>query len=59
MINSKEAAMRIESFYSRCLEEREFKLQDKENREFDIKIQAVIKIQALILTYLAFFSKIF
>jgi hypothetical protein len=53
MINSKEAAMRIESFYSRCLEEREFKLQDKENHEFDIKIQAVIKIQAFIRGYLS------
>ncbi len=53
MINSKEAAIRIESFYSRCLEEREFKLQDKENRDFDKKIHAVIKIQAFIRGYLS------
>ncbi len=51
-MNRKEAATTIESFYSRHVEEREWKLQNKEYREFNLKIKAAIKIQAFIRGFL-------
>ena len=51
-MNRKEAAITIGSFYSRRVEEREWKLQNKECREFNIKIKAAIKIQAFVRGFL-------